>query len=289
MKKLYILVVLIFATSSLNSQTIPNSGFENWTNMFIYQTPDSWTTLNFLAATGGTAPVTKSEDAHSGLYAAKCETVIAQFDTLPAEVVPGFIILGDFDFLTQSGNIGFPFNARPDSMVFWMKSNLLGGDSAIAMLQLSKWNAATSTPDVIGVGQALYTNSNSFYHRYSVSVSYMDATIPDSINIGFLSGSTEGSYIIIDDVSLIYNSADVKELNDDSKIIEVYPNPVNDELSIRVQNDENVELINSLGVRISTLKLKKGIVNKLPTENYSNGLYFIKCSSGNTVKFIVRH
>jgi hypothetical protein len=289
MKKIYTFFVLIFVSLSLNSQTIPNAGFENWTNMFIYQTPDSWTTLNFLAATGGTAPVTKSTDAHSGSYAAKCETVLAQFDTFPAEVVPGFVMLGDFNFLTQTGNIGAPFTARPDSMIFWMKSSLIGGDTVIALLQLSKWNSLTGSQDLVGIGQAFYTNSYTTYHRYSIPVSYIGATIPDSINIGFVGGSTQGSYFLVDDVSLIYNTSDVKELADDAKSFDIYPNPANDDLSIRVQNDENVEIVNSLGVRMSSLKLKKGIVNKLPTDNYSNGLYFIKSSSGNTVKFIVRH
>jgi len=279
----------MFAVLSVNSQTIPNAGFENWTNMFIYQTPNSWTTLNFLAATGGSAPVTKSSDAHSGSYAAKCETVLVQFDTLPAEVVPGFVMLGDYDFLTQSGSLGMPFTARPDSMVFWMKSNLLGGDTVIAFLALSKWNSSTGAQDVVGMGQALYTNSYTSYHRYSVPVSYVSSTIPDSINIGIVGGNTQGSYFLIDDVSLIYNTSDVKELVDDTKSFEIYPNPTNEELSIRVQNDESVEVVNSLGVRITALKLKKGVVNKLPTENYSNGLYFLKSSSGTTVKFIVRH
>ena len=291
MKKVYTFIVSFFVLSSLNSQTIPNSGFENWTTtQLVVQSPNSWVTLNLLGLTSFTFPVTKSTDKHSGSYAAKCETVSLQLvDTMPAQVFPGFIALGDFDLLTQTGGFGVPFTSRPDSMVFWAKSNLLGGDTAIAYVQLSKWNATLSGQDIIGAGEVLFTESLSSYKRFSVPLTYNSSSTSDSLSIGFMSGNTLGSYIIVDDVSFIYNSADVKELADDSKSIDIFPNPVNEELSIRVQNDENIEIVNSLGVRISSLKLKKGIVTKLQTESYSNGLYFIKSSTGSTVKFIVRH
>lgn len=291
MKKVFTLLVLMFTALSVNSQTIPNAGFENWTTtQLIVPSPNSWFTLNLLGLSSFTFPVTKSTDKHSGSFAAKCETVSLQLvDTIPAQVFPGLIALGDFDLLTQTGGFGVPFTSRPDSMVFWAKSNLLGGDSAIAYVQLSKWNNSLNSQDMIATGGIFFIENYSSFKRFSVPLTYNSSSTSDSLSIGFMSGSTLGSYIIVDDVSFIYNSLDVKELADDSKSIEIFPNPVNEELSIRVQNDENVEIVNSLGVRISSLKLKKGTVTKLQTESYSNGLYFIKNGSGSTVKFIVRH
>ncbi len=291
MKKIYLVGLVLSMVSFLRSQTIPNAGFENWTTtQFIVPSPNSWFTLNLLGLSSFTFPVTKSTDKHSGSFAAKCETVSLQFvDTIPAQVFPGLIALGDFDLVTQTGSFGIPFTARPDSMVFWVKSTMIGGDTAMAYVQLSKWNSSLNGQDIIGVGEVSFTETFSSYKRFSVPLQYNSTDTPDSLNIGFLSGNTLGSYIIVDDVSLVYNTSDVKELADDAKSIEIFPNPVNEEISIRVQNDEDVEIVNSLGVRIYSLKLKKGTVTKLQTENYSNGLYFIKSSSGSIVKFIVRH
>lgn len=57
------------------SQTVPNGGFENWTDNGAGLEPNGWTTLNSFAGGGGTAPVERVSQAAAGTYAAKVTTV----------------------------------------------------------------------------------------------------------------------------------------------------------------------------------------------------------------------
>jgi hypothetical protein len=48
MKKsvLFFAVIIIVVNISVYNQYIPNGGFENWTNVTLFENPDKWTTGN---------------------------------------------------------------------------------------------------------------------------------------------------------------------------------------------------------------------------------------------------
>jgi len=74
--------------------------------------------------------------------------------------------------------------------------------------------------------------------------------------------------------------------------IKVYPNPTQDDLTIALPNNElpdNYTIYNSVGQKISSIKITSEANLKISTTNYSNGVYFIKIDRGGeskTLKFI---
>ncbi|MEX2485225.1 MAG: ice-binding family protein [Brumimicrobium sp.] len=74
--------------------------------------------------------------------------------------------------------------------------------------------------------------------------------------------------------------------NDMSNAISVYPNPFNNEINIKVENNDNERLVlklyNSLGVELNSSSLKNG-TNTIDMSTLSSGVYFYKVIGNNTI------
>jgi hypothetical protein len=96
-----------------------------------------------------------------------------------------------------------------------------------------------------------------------------------------------GSAIWVDDLSLIYNTSSIGELNGTS--FEVFPNPVNDELSISSKIVDKMEVYSATGILIDHIILDSGLIYTYDTKKLANGLYLVKNSKGELKRFIVQH
>jgi len=288
-KKLLFILAVTFAFSA-KAQNIPNAGFESWTPGFGYDDPNSWVTLNALSILGIPISVTKSTERHGGAFSAKVETMSTIDSTGQETPSPGFMFIGSVNILQQTGVLGTSFTARPDSLVGWVKCTTVNGDTSGIALQLTKWDATSLTQEEIGFGGYITTSSSSTFYRFSVPIEYSSENTPDSISVFVLSSIGNGqigSAIWVDDLSLIYNTSSIGELNSPS--FEVFPNPVNDELSISSKTVDKMEVYSATGILINHILIDSGLVASYDTKELANGLYLIKNSKGELKRFIVQH
>ena len=286
-KKLLFILTLTFAVSA-EAQNIPNAGFESWTAGFGYDDPNSWGTLNAASILGLPISVTKSTERHGGSFSAKVETMSTIDSSGQETPSPGFMFIGSVNIFQGTGVFGTSFTAKPDSLVGWVKCNSVNGDTSGVVLQLTKWDAIAMTKEEIGFGVYSTTSSNSSFYRFSVPIEYVSENTPDTMSVFVLSGNGQiGSAIWVDDLSLIYNTSSIGELNGTS--FEVFPNPVNDELSISSKIIDKMEVYSATGILIDHIILDSGLIYTYDTKKLANGLYLVKNSKGELKRFIVQH
>ena len=108
-KNAFFIVILSLIYSGSFAQMLPNNGFESWvTNPFpSFEDPESWNTPNGITSLVGKITVTKSEDAFSGNYAPRMETIEIKFGENTFQV-PGLVTYADFeiDFLSMDFTFG---------------------------------------------------------------------------------------------------------------------------------------------------------------------------------------
>jgi hypothetical protein len=289
-KKLLFILTVTFAFSA-KAQNIPNAGFESWTPGFGYDDPNSWGTLNAASILGMPISVTKSTERHGGAFSAKVETMSTIDSTGQETPSPGFMFIGSVNILQQTGVFGTSFTARPDSLVGWVKCNSVNGDTSGIALQLTKWDAIALTQEQLGFGSFITTSTSTSFYRFSVPIEYVSENTPDSLSvivISSLGAGQIGSAIWVDDLYLIYNtSSSVGELNGTS--FDVFPNPVNDELSISSKTVDKMEVYSTTGILIDHIVIDAGLIYTYDTKKLANGLYLVKNSKGELKRFIVQH
>jgi hypothetical protein len=234
--------------------------------------------------------VTKSTERHGGAFSAKVETMSTIDSTGQETPSPGVMFIGSVDLFQQSFINGTSFTARPDSLVGWVKCNSVNGDTSGIALQLTKWDAIAMTKEMIGFGSFITTSTSTSFYRFSVPIEYESENTPDSISVFVLSSLGNGqigSAIWVDDLSLIYNTSSIGELNGTS--FEVFPNPVNDELSISSKTVDKMEVYSATGILIDHIVIDSGLIYNYDTKKLANGLYLVKNSKGDLKRFIVQH
>lgn len=144
------------------------------------------------------------------------------------------------------------------------------------------------TPIISLTGNVLYSNALSGNQWYNQS-----GLINGAVDKDYMV-SLKGDYYVM--VTLSNCSSDPSntisfvptgiENIDKNRIIEVYPNPISNELNIEVQgNNENLafEILNSIGQVVYKGNIMKK--NTLQTKNFAPGVYLVKLTNGQTFEF----
>jgi hypothetical protein len=175
-------------------QSIPNSGFENWSDCAYLEEPIPFQTSNAIASQiSGSFNVEQSTNAHGGNYSAYLhEDASGQ--------IQGMLTLG-IDFNTGE-TIPLPFTGSPDSIGFWTIYNISDIDYATIMLTLYQ--------DGLNVGYATFTlnGTTTEYTYYSAAVTIDAGAVPNGMTLMITSGN-DGSLageMYIDDIHLVYNT-----------------------------------------------------------------------------------
>lgn len=291
MKKQILFIAFTGALSTLNAQSFPNGGFENWTNQATYEDPQYWTGMNMMSMFGAEETAIKSTDAHGGTYALKLITSVSDIgNDGEMDTLPGILILGTTDILNGTGTSGYPFIHRPDSLVGWYKLTSPDNDPFQLQVSATKWDAGNSSQETIGAtyyqGQPSAT-----YVRFSVPITYSDNSIPDSIQafIGNVSNSSGvGNELYLDDLSFIYNST--AGIQEQTAQIRLYPNPVSSQLFI--QSDQPIQQLyvtDLQGKQIFELNTNTEYY-QLETGDLTPGVYFCELyfsnGSSQRLKFV---
>lgn len=131
MKNFYITITLSLLSLGAIAQygQLPNGGFENWSDVDLYDFPTDWGNSNTSGGPQGDPSVTQSTDAQDGLYS--CEL----HGTTTGAV--GFVFHGSLGQSGPSGGIAYTSNI--DEVQFQYKCDLAAGDTmfVIAMRYIS--------------------------------------------------------------------------------------------------------------------------------------------------------
>ncbi|MHB8259379.1 MAG: T9SS type A sorting domain-containing protein [Bacteroidia bacterium] len=211
MKKQLLSVFGLLVVSTAFSQTIPNGGFENWTTT-SYEEPTYYMTSNSQNNNGLPNPINaiKTTDAYHGSYAVKLSTVLSGVDTAFAWFANGNPNTG-----TVAPQGGIPYSHKPTGMRLYYKSNIIGTDSALIIVE---FKAAG-----VSIGNYFYkiAASQSSYILFNPTFSPALTATPDSVMFAAASSNalagkgTPGNMLQIDSLSFTGVSAQPANLNGD--------------------------------------------------------------------------
>ena len=284
-----LLCLLISASLSVYSQTIPNNGFETWTITppAPFETAEGW---------AGGPSISKSTNAHSGSFAIQLQTAIftnpnnGETDTISGNAFTGTPGMGP----GMPGIPGFAFTNRPDSLTGWYTFSPIGNDMNEIRVTLSRWDAVSLQREEIA-NSIFSCNPSELYSRFSFPIQYNSSNIPDTATIEIRSSNSPieapilGSILLVDDLE--FTSADQTGFShiETSSSFRIFPNPANDFLNVTSRDNGQIKIINALGQTMESIQLNANSIISITTSNYSNGIYFIVNDGNFSSKFIVNH
>jgi hypothetical protein len=282
MKKIAVIFVIL-VSGILSCFAQPNGGFENWSTVFNFQTPDNWQTLNFLSMFSPPNPISAFKatgiDKHSGNYALKLKTIFLNNNPLPNTVSDsiGYVFTGKVTLSPPSLKLGIPYVGRPENLDFWAKYIPVGADIGGVSVSLQKWNGTSS--DTIAYGTIKLDSTVLSYTFFQIGLDYYSTGMPDTVIMGFTSSykntiARVGSTLYLDDVALTgWVGIDEQNLYTDK--VKLYPNPATDAINIKADIDEadNVQLIDVSGKLMGNYKIQNYNAN-INTGLFAEGIYF---------------
>ncbi len=277
MKNLTTLFIgLIIINLAFAQTVVPNGDFEAWTDQ--YHIPN-WDGLNYDGGILNFHTFTRTDDAHTGNYAAQVETINHNL----IGDLPGMAFTGNIDFdpttFEYNFNVGVPVEGRPTSLKGYFKYSPSGTDTMAIVIGMFRWNAAQNDLDSIGGGFFFTGNATSSYTEFEAPIQYFDPTLEaDTMYIMMFSSLDTyhvGSVLKVDDLTLNYGTVGMIEGIDETKI-SIYPNPASDNIKIELPEEANqVELL--LTDITGRNMLQQTVANNatiLLPENIMDGIYF---------------
>jgi len=232
--KCKILFIGLFLSLTLimnsNAQIQPeNPGLEDWEDAgTVFDEPVNWSSIKTSDDPGINqyAPVVwdQSTDAHSGNYSVKLFNV-ETFGIVAAGTITNGIVHADFN--PDSGYVyteandprwNTPCNDRPDSIVAWVK--YFPEQSDVGRIRAIVHTGDAQIPDPaktnwVGEAEINFTTEINNWTRLSGHFNYYNNDTPDYLLIVMYSGNgttpVKDSWVLIDDVELIYNPQGIEE------------------------------------------------------------------------------
>ncbi len=194
---LFTTILLLLLPTVTNAQLqLSNNDLEEWTNE---NDAVDWNTLSIPPFFYS---LERSEDANQGTYAAKLET-----GSIIGQIIPGMLMLGEFDLEAFLPTGGVPFTERPTGISAFIKYFFIEQDTMAMLGILTKWNETEQERDTIAATIYFSGNEITQYTNVTVPFVYFSDEIPDTINVGFISSGfspVEGSTLYVDDIVLEY-------------------------------------------------------------------------------------
>jgi hypothetical protein len=261
MKKIIPFVLLLLFTANYSFGQIPNPSFENWTGT----QPDGWVAYR----TNPFSPYifeTISTNAHNGSKAVKSNIVL----TGPVYNPSGLLSA------SEASDYYFPISTKPTKLKGWYILQTNGLDTFTVNVTMKRQGA------IIGQGEFTSTTTNLSYSEFITNINYSSTTTPDSMkifitfNYGKAGSGHEGSYFILDDLSLSQTSG--LDENQNTLYVQISPNPATSVIEINTSNTDKIqsfELINSFGKVLKTIQ-SSILTEPIDISNFENGVYFYR-------------
>jgi hypothetical protein len=300
----------------LFSQQIGNSDLEQWENVAApTEEPVNWNSFKTGSGTfAGFASKQVERNSMvragaSGMYCARIWSVSTLGITANGNMTLGQINLGsatpanaaNYNYSkTSDPNFSEVLTTSPDSIVFWVKYTQAGGGNQEARMKALIHDAfdardpedATTAPHVVARAELNYSQTGGAWVRKSVPFVYSGpATTPAFILVTFATNATPGGgaandEVLIDDVSLIYNSGANLNENQLSDLRANYSDISGIHFFSNEAINGNLLVFNSLGVQEF-----KGEMTEYTKVKLSSGVHFAKyqlvSGKSGTIKFLV--
>ena len=288
MKKISLFITAFLAVASSFAQ-IPNSGFESWTDMGSYKTPDGWDQLNAMTDSSGVFTCTQGKPGYAGSY-----YIIVVSQTVPGVgIVPGVAVSGALD-KSNLPNVkplhGFPFTGRPGKISAYWQYMAYGTDQGYITALLTKWNTAKGTRDTVAYVTQSLLGMEMSWATFSTNLQYFSNATPDSAMILLsASGATPvaGSYLYIDNLAFSGSATAVNNIPEPVDMIMLSPNPAKNASTLRFTTASakpiEVALISLDGKILWTNHLQaQAGENSLPIDvsGIAAGVYMVNLSDG---------
>ncbi|MFZ4785668.1 MAG: T9SS type A sorting domain-containing protein, partial [Flavobacteriales bacterium] len=230
--------------------------------------PDSWETTN---VSGSVEPVTQTDDAHSGNYAVHLAVVSAFSFSVPGAI-------------TQ---MEFPISYIPQSMSFWLKSNLTANSQVYGAMSIFDSNG-----NVLGAASFSTTTSSSTYFEFIAPTISTGATgTPVSASITISMSTTDGSTLgitnncTIDDISI--SSVPLSIVEPSIEQFSIYPNPCSVEMAkldlTEIQGQVDLNIFDLQGKMVLSESVVGGLNHSLCVSELPAGFYMVKVMDGTQV------
>jgi hypothetical protein len=273
MKKIFTLlsfsfVVCLFSFDS-NAQTIPNSGFETWTNV---NTANTWKSNN----TSTVFFLRQSTDKHTGTYAAEVSTKAGSAGNLS-----GILTLGTINSTTQSVTGGLPISSKPTDLHGYYKYTAGNGAEQMEItVKMTKRVGSTLTTLATGVFSTVAGQSTSTYTLFTIPLTYNPTTIiPDTFNITVKSSKTTavvGSIALIDDLAFTTATGVEESIFFEPKM---WPNPANSNVNFNLNGEEyDINIVNMLGQTVASARTHNELFT-IETGQLPIGFYSVNIES----------
>lgn len=285
MKNLLRFFILVFIFTPLvffSQQQLENPGFENWENAgTVKDEPVDWSTIKTCddPQIASVAPVTfdRSDDAYDGnyslrLYNTKVFGIIATGAICNGRFHAEFNLDSSYSY-TQADDARWHtvFTARPDSLTGWFKFFPKQNDAAQfkVILHVDECKLPENGTLPNWVGMAVYITDQGVTYgewtRFSVPFNYFNNDLPEYeltvLNSGDSTTAADSSYMLVDELKLIYNSAGIA----DQQVQESFLTVSHDRLVINLASDYEYQnkwfyLIDMTGQTVLTKQLENNQV-----------------------------
>lgn len=257
MRKIYFTIsaVLVAVSSFAQNGTIQNGGFENWTDVTLFEYPTQWGNSNQDGNGNGMPTVFKSTDAQAGLYS--CEITVQSNTT---DTTFGYVFHGSVGNMGPDG--GIPYSDNFDEVRFQYKSDIVSGDTL--MVIAIRYNGGVMTSmDVVeaAIGTAGTWTSGS---------AVVPAGTQDSLFIGFIMGNPFGN-TMPDPAS--WARIDAVEMYNLGSAVTNVPDPGFEDWSA-----QTIELANNW-YSLSEMLSPMGLENAIKTIDANTGTYAIEMTT----------
>jgi hypothetical protein len=297
MRNLFTFLFICFALTTASAQTIPNSGFENWTPYVSGEYPDGWTTSDSVTvAYGGGNSAYKGTDAYEGTYCMHLKSTEILFIILQVKG-PGFATNGNMALVGTNFEFsgGSPDTARSRFFSGYYKYLPLGAnETGSVKVYLLKRNG--SVRDTIATGISLFTDTVNSYTKFFTQMVYRDFNVqPDTCLIIVQSSIGVNDPSIVVGTELIVDSlgfegfVGINEISDLIKEVRVFPSPAAQEITIDVELKKNASLSYDI-FDLNGRRLKSSGMNslkqKVDVSDLSAGQYILRLNdSGKQVLY----
>lgn len=216
-KTITFLGLTLFGLTGFSQDNVNNPSFENWEQLVIKDSLEYWTTSTLEMQSQGVFNVNNTyqiSNAQSGSYAMHLETVFYDDGFGNHDTIFGYIVK---EKVNNSNFQPFSYTDQIDNLKGYYKCNLVGNDSAFAVVQL--FNSG------VMYGSAIFpfTGSVNTWTEFNAPISGGNIMAPDSVFIGFVSSHfsnpsvvEEGSWLELDNVSFSFGGTPTTALPNNS-------------------------------------------------------------------------
>jgi len=284
MKKITLIIFILFAVSINANSQIPNNGFENWNAIGNGMNPTGWyCTNNFLDTTGSYFGITRSTDhypASIGSYSLRVEN---NTSLIPNWGSMGLAWTGD---INGCDNPAFPVTGHPTSFCGYYKFLPQNKDTMRIFICLYNEGA--------DIAQAYLKDTVTVSSWASFVIPIPSYTDADSARIFLSSFNSDGAMIVqgnsalyIDNLSFDNLIGSVTEQTTINTLFNLFPNPASDNITLNINNSCNGEMelkiYSVTGVLIKSEILKQ-YNQQINTGDLNNGIYLVAIKSKDVIE-----